>query len=61
MAIGGVLVFFAVATVARYIVRPVAKLLGWPLSRARPLERPSGARELHAQPGAAPPRRPPRS
>jgi putative ABC transport system permease protein len=34
MAVGGVLVFFAVATVARYIVRPVAKLLGAPLSRA---------------------------
>jgi putative ABC transport system permease protein len=34
MAVGGVLVFFAVATVARYIVRPVAKLLGAPLGRA---------------------------
>ncbi len=34
MAVGAVLVFFAVATVARYIVRPVARLLGWPLSRA---------------------------
>lgn len=33
MAAGGVLVFFAIATVARYIVRPVARVLGWPLSR----------------------------
>jgi putative ABC transport system permease protein len=33
MAVGGVLVFFAVATFARYIVRPVARSLGWPLSR----------------------------
>jgi len=34
MAVGGVLIFFAVATVARYVVRPVARALGWPIDKA---------------------------
>jgi putative ABC transport system permease protein len=33
MAIGGVLIFFAVATVAKYVVRPTARVLGWPVDR----------------------------
>ncbi|MBM3147866.1 MAG: FtsX-like permease family protein, partial [Actinobacteria bacterium] len=33
MAIGGVLIFFAVATAAKYVVRPVARVLGWPVDR----------------------------
>jgi len=39
MVAGGVLIFFAVAAAARYVVRPVARILGWPLSR---LDRSSG-------------------
>lgn len=34
MAIGGALVFIAVATVSKYIVKPVAKVLGWPIAGA---------------------------
>jgi len=33
MACGAVLIFMAVATVARYIVRPAARVLGWPIER----------------------------
>ena len=33
MGIGALLVFVAVAMLARYVVRPVARVLGWPLER----------------------------
>lgn len=33
LALGGVLIFFAVATVAKYVVRPAARVLGWPVDK----------------------------
>ena len=36
IAVGAVLVFVAIAMLARYFVRPVASFLGWPLQRIAP-------------------------
>ncbi len=52
MGLGVVLLFVAVAMVVRYVVRPLAKAIGWPLAQgAREFGAP-GARERRAQPGA---------
>ena len=37
LATGAVLVFFAVALVSKYIVRPVAAVIGWPLQKVSPI------------------------
>ncbi len=34
MALGAVLIFVAVSMVAKYVVRPLASVIGWPLRRA---------------------------
>ncbi len=43
IALGAVFLFVAVAMVSRYIIRPLAGVLGWPLQRAVARERPSRA------------------
>src|SRR5665648_205165 len=37
IALGAVLVFLAVAMVSRYVVRPIAAVLGWPLQKLAPV------------------------
>ena len=49
---GASCIFVAVAMVAKYVVRPVAGVVGWPLDEAGAHQRPPGARERRPQPGA---------
>ncbi len=51
IASGAVLIFVGVALSARYLVKPLASVIGWPIERLFKTTGPPGAGERRAQPG----------